>query len=341
MDTLNSTAAPEMAPGGEQAEVVAQQETESPTERSGAGRAEAVAPQRNSDFDLVDVGEDDAEDPKDSAGKEQNDTPADLAAEAKPDGAGQAAKEKVKQQPSTGKAASVLQSAQENAVYHLMRLRARREAEAEARARLDAEIAGLGIEDPYNAGRTLNNLNDLRAYSENFRKGKIAAEAKKTGRSVSELEEEAANRAFLSSLRRTADQNAAKSAAQAAVESQQARQAQERKAFIDADVLDFVRQYPEMDADGLAALENNRQFREFCGTRFGREPLAKLYDSYVKLIDAAGTAAVTKASERRARSTGSGTGGGAVLSPAQKIELDQWNADHPEMAMTAREFLGR
>ena len=33
--------------------------------------------------------------------------------------------------------------------------------------------------------------------------------------------------------------------------------------------------------------------------------------------------------------------GGATLSPAQKIALDKWNDEHPEMKMTAKEFLQR
>ena len=36
-----------------------------------------------------------------------------------------------------------------------------------------------------------------------------------------------------------------------------------------------------------------------------------------------------------------GTAGGAALSPAQQYVLDAWNTEHPEMAMTAKEFLGR
>ena len=312
---------------GEQAEVVAPQQSP-----EGEGREGVVdLPTVNADFAMVDTdsGEEGTSEAGDGnaarlAGRDStaDEKPSgEKAAAPAPDGAGR----------DSGKQA---QSAQENAIFHSMRLRAKHEAEEAARAALDAEIAGLGIEDPYNAGKTLNSLSDLRAYSERFRRAKIEAEAKRTGRSASELEEDAANRAFLSSLRRSAELNAARSASQDAA-------ARERKTFIDADVLDFVKQYPEMDADGLAALENNAQFRHFCGSRFGREPLARLYGDYLSFVGDAGAAAVAKASSRSARSTGSGTGGGVILSPAQKSALDKWNEENPEMAMTAKEFLGR
>ena len=289
---------------GEQAEVVAPQQSP-----DGEGQEGVVdLPTEDADgLGLADVGEDgaDTEDP----------------VPARPDGAGRAGE--AKREPPA-------QSAEENAAYRAMRLRAQREAEASARASLDAEIASLGIADPYNEGRTLSNLSELRAYSERFRRAKIEAEAKRTGRSVSELEEDAANRAFLSSLRRSAERQSTEQGA-----------AREKQAFIEADVMDFVRQYPEMNAERLSALENNAQFRRFCGSRFGREPLAKLYGDYCAFVGDAGTAAVAKASGRSARSTGGGTGGGSVLSPTQRAELAKWNRENPSMAMTAKEYLGR
>jgi len=88
-------------------------------------------------------------------------------------------------------------------------------------------------------------------------------------------------------------------------------------------------------------LENNQKFRRFCGSRFGREPLAELYGAYLEVVGTAGAAAVAKAAGRQQRSTGGGTAGGAALTPTQKAVLDRWNEEHPEMAMTAKEFLGR
>lgn len=113
-----------------------------------------------------------------------------------------------------------------------------------------------------------------------------------------------------------------------------------RRAFVQSDVLDFMERYPGFDADGLEALERNEQFRRFCGTRYAREPLAQLYGDYLSVIDGAGAAAVSRANSRSARSTGGGTAGGATLSPEQRRALENWNEENPEMAMTAKEYLG-
>lgn len=305
---------------GEQAGVV--DPPESPTADAGAGQESVVGSYENPDFAIVHVGED--------SGEETSE----------PDGAGQADGAETPDSdkpPETAPAQKPAQSAGENAAYRAMRLRAQHEAAAAARAAVDGEIAGLGIPNPYNDNKPFESLRELRAYSEQFKQARIQDEAKRTGRSVQELSEEAANREFISSLRREA---AAKAASQNPAANAQ-REANAQKAFIDSDLTDFMRKHPEIDAAGLAALENNRQFRLFCGSRFGREPLAELYDGYLSLVGNAGAAAVAKAADKAAKSTGSGSGGGAVLSPSQKAVLDKWNADYPEMAMTAKEFLRR
>ena len=112
-----------------------------------------------------------------------------------------------------------------------------------------------------------------------------------------------------------------------------------RQAFVRSDVMDFIERYPGFDADGLEALEHNEQFRRFCGTRYAREPLARLYGDYLSVIDGAGAAAVSRAASRSARSTGGGTSGGTALSPEQRKALERWNEENPEMAMTAKEYL--
>ena len=116
---------------------------------------------------------------------------------------------------------------------------------------------------------------------------------------------------------------------------------QRQKTFIEQDVVEFTRKYPQFGAEELAALENNAQFRRFCGSRFGREPLAELYGAYRELLGGINAAAQVRAQSRARRSTGSGAAGGAMLTPQQKGALDAWNAEHPEMAMTAGEFLKR
>ena len=215
------------------------------------------------------------------------------------------------------------QSREENAAIRAARIRAQRDAEASVRAQVDAEIAGLGIDDPYNQGRKLGSLDDLRAYREETQKRRLAKKAKETGRSVEELAAEEADRAYLAGMRREAS----------------ARKTQEQaRQWFSRDLARFQREHPEADA---VSLENNPQFRRFCGSRFGREPLTSLYDDYVGMMGDAGKAAVAKASSHSARSTGGGSSGGAQLTREQKAELDRWNEENPEMAMTAKEFLRR
>lgn len=114
-----------------------------------------------------------------------------------------------------------------------------------------------------------------------------------------------------------------------------------QRAFIMSDVADFVAKYPGFGPDELDELENNPQFRRFCGTRFGREPLAALYGDYLSVVGSAGAAAVSRAAKKTARSTGGGTTGGDALTSAQREVLKRWNEEHPEMKMTAKEFLRR
>ncbi len=117
--------------------------------------------------------------------------------------------------------------------------------------------------------------------------------------------------------------------------------AAEKKARLDFAMRDldaFLERHPDVDAERLMG---NRGFVRFCGSRMGKEYLADLYDDYIALVNEAGAAAVARMRSRSVRSTGGGTAGGALLTPAQKYVLDAWNTEHPEMAMTAKEFLGR
>lgn len=347
MDNFENSTELTTAQSGEQAGVVASSQSStdpapsaglaggesgtSQTNDSGASQKSVVDSYENSDFAIVDVGEDTGEESPE------------------PDGAGQAGESN--RPPETGRTHGQAQqetrsqSAGENSAFRAVRLRAQHEAAAAARAAVDGEIASLGIPNPYNGNRPFANLQELREYSEQYKQDSIRDEAKRTGRSVQELTEEAANREFLSSLRRASTtQNAAANTQQeAALRATQdmQRRASEKKAFIAADLGDFMQKHPEIDENGLSALENNAQFRQFCGSRFGREPLANLYDDYLALVGNAGAAAVAKAAGKAAKSTGSGSGGDATLSPSQKAALDQWNKDFPEMAMSAKEFLKR
>lgn len=111
--------------------------------------------------------------------------------------------------------------------------------------------------------------------------------------------------------------------------------------FVERDARDFAAKYPAFDSHAMAKLESNAEFLRFCGSRFGKEPLAELYGAFCALVAGVEQAAIARAANRRARSTGGGTAGGSILSPMQKAALDAWNAEHPEMAMTAKEFLKR
>ncbi len=297
MDEQNSTG-PEVQ-SGEQAEVVAPQSAETADSGdhgvSAGGTAEST---RNADFAMVEVPDGDTPD----GDEKQADGEAAKHPEAKP------------------------QTREENAAIRAARLRASRDAEAAAASRADETIAAAGVPNPY-TGQPFRSVREVQEYGAKLRDAEIRKQAKSTGRSVEELTEEDADRAFIRQQRRQAEQA-----------QQIAAQRQAQQAFIDQDYQDFLEKYPNIDA---AELEKNRDFRRFCGTRFGREPLAQLYGDYQALMGAAADAAKTRSAGRSARSTGGGSAGGAQLSPAQKAVLDEWNAEHPEMAMTAKEFLSR
>lgn len=226
------------------------------------------------------------------------------------------------------------QTREDNAAIRAARLRAQREAEAKAEARAAAraneKIRASGVLNPY-TNKPFESMEEFEEYGKKVRDAKRAELAQKTGRSVEELEEEEKNRAFLSRMRRESEEKAAAGAVEA-----------KRRAFIEEDVMNFVEKYPQFDTvEKLEALENNETFRAFCGSRFGREPLAELYGSYLRIVGAAGDAAVLKAEKRAARSTGGGPRGAETLTPAQKRSLERWNAENPDMQMTAKEFLSR
>lgn len=310
MEFDNSTE--QVTASGEQSGVV--DSMQSPNE----GQESVVDSQpENTDFDTVEVGEDEVH-------GGQSDAEAETEAETdteEPDGAGRA--DGAKQAAH----AAHSQTREENAAMRSMRLRAQRDAEMAAAAKADAMIAGMtGLKNPYTK-KPFASMQELIDYNERVIKAENAKKARETGRPIEEIEEDAANRAFLSALRKeTVDRAAA------------AQQQQASKEWFRQDLANFQSAHPEVD---VSALDNNPRFRTFVGSRYGREPLAKLYDDYVALVGDASAAAVAKAASRSTRSTGSGSTGGATLSPAQKIALDKWNDEHPEMKMTAKEFLQR
>ncbi len=114
---------------------------------------------------------------------------------------------------------------------------------------------------------------------------------------------------------------------------------EEERAFIRRDAEEFRRQYPQVD---LAELDADPLFRLFCGSRYGREPLADLYGDYLALAEHMSSQALLRAESRLRRGTGSGgSGGGEALTAAEQRELSEWNRAYPQMKMTAKEFKSR
>ncbi len=111
-----------------------------------------------------------------------------------------------------------------------------------------------------------------------------------------------------------------------------------QEAFFQRDVQDFLEKHPEVD---IVKLDATPMFRRFCGSRYGMESLAKLYEDYREIVDGAEKAAHAAVQSRSKRSTGSGGGGGDILTAKQRASLEAWNRANPDMQMTAREFLNR
>lgn len=210
------------------------------------------------------------------------------------------------------------QTRQDNAAIRAARLRAEREA--------DEKIARSGVINPY-TGRPFQSVKEFESYGQQLGNAALEKEAKRTGKSVDALREEKEDREFLRKLK---EQGKAADAA--------AKAAAARNAFIRQDAQEFVAKYPKVD---VAKLENNQQFRRFCGSRFGKEPLAKLYEDYKGLVGEAESRGGAKVRSAKERSTGSGGGGGELLTAEQRKSLAAWNAANPEMRMTAKEFLGK
>lgn len=237
------------------------------------------------------------------------------------EGAGEGAESAVAKQTK----AQPKQSHMQNAAAKAARLRAQKETEERIRAEYDRKIAAAGLENPY-TGRRMENFKEFSEYSEKLREERLAAEAKRTGKSVAVLREEEENRAFLSNLRRSAQQP-------------QASANDTAKFDLAADADEFSQAFPDVD---IVKLEQDKSFRRFAGTRLYKEPLAELYEAYLEVTKGAAQVATAKAQSREKRSTGGGTSGGEIkLTNAQQKELEAWNRKYPGMKMTAKEFFGR
>lgn len=188
-------------------------------------------------------------------------------------------------------------------------------------------LSRTGMRDP-GTGEAIRDLDGLENYSKSVRAQNIQARAKAEGRSVAEITEEEDNRDFLREQR-------AEAAARKKQEAEEAR----LQRWIAEDAAAFAEAYPDVD---LAKLDDNKAFRRFCGSRYGKEPLADLYGDWLEITGSATQAAAARNESRSARSTGAGGGAGSeTLSASQQKALDEWNRNYPNMKMTAKEFLTR
>ncbi|MBQ9719215.1 MAG: hypothetical protein IJV64_00815 [Oscillospiraceae bacterium] len=213
----------------------------------------------------------------------------------------------------------------ENAAYKRMRQRAEREAREQLQREYDERISKTGIINPY-TGEQFRSVEEFEQYGQRFRADQIADMARQQNRPVEQLQREAEDRELANQKRR-----------EDAEKAKQTKKQKEMQQFIQEDAAAFVEEHPEVD---LRTLTSNKMFLKFCGSRYGREPLSELYEDFLEIGGAAAKAAVTKAQSKQARGVGGGgSTGGAALSADQQGALERWNRDHPEMKMTAKEFM--
>ena len=218
------------------------------------------------------------------------------------------------------------QSSEENHRYQAARRAGERTGEQSGYAKeVNDRISRLGMS---NGSARIQNIEDLESYGQSARRSRIEARAAKEGRSVAEVEEDEDAKDLLAETRR-------RDAAEA-----KARKAEaEQKEWLRQDARAFQAAFPAVD---LAKLDGDRAFRRFCGSRYGREPLAELYEDYLEINGDAAKAAQARASSKEARSTATGGGSGSeTLTAAQQRELDEWNRTYPQLKMTAKEYLAR
>lgn len=246
-------------------------------------------------------------------------------AEAEGEGAEKSDGQEPADKPGDGDRAHQQQTHADNAAARAARLRAERETEDRINRQVDEDIRKMGLVDPY-TNQPIRTRAELNAYSQRAQEEQIRERAERENRPASEIRRELENQQLAEQKRQELNDEKAKDDAD-----------KRQKAFLEQDAADFMTRYPGVD---IMKLQQNEIFREFCGSRFGREPLAGLYESYLRITG--GAAAQSKAKSREARSVGGGTGtAGSGLTAEQQKALDKWNRDNPEMKMTAKEYLSR
>ncbi len=219
------------------------------------------------------------------------------------------------------------QSHEENRRYQAARQAGERNGYERARKEFNERISRVGMRDP-GTGEAIEDMDGLERYSKSVRAQRIAQRAKDEGRDVDEVQAEEDDRDFIRQQRAEKKRKDAEDA-----ENERIRE------FVARDAAEFREAYPDVD---LKELDNDKAFRRFCGSRYGREPLAELYEDYLEIAGTQRAAASAKAESRSRRETGAGSGsGGETLTAKQQKELDEWNRAYPQMKMTAKEFLSR
>ena len=231
------------------------------------------------------------------------------------------------EEPGDGGRGRKEQTHEDNSAAKAARIRVERETETRIKKQFDDEIAGSMIPNPY-TGKPFKDWAEFREYIEQYHEEQLQERAKTEKRTMAELRREEEDRKLAAQKRRELQE----------AETQEAAEKAERE-FILQDAQDFAKKNPDVD---IGKLEKNQRFRKFCGNRFGKEPLAGLYEDYVELVGEAAASAAEKAKSKQERSVGSGAGsGGGGLTAAQQKELDAWNRNNPNMKMTAKEFMER
>ena len=219
---------------------------------------------------------------------------------------------------SSGDAGRGQQSHEDNKRYQAARRSGEQAGYDRAMREVNERIAKGRMRDP-NTGEEIDSLDKLEGYTKQVRTNRINSRAKAEGKSVAQVTEEEDTRDWIAEQRRRAKEDP--------------------KSFIQKDLANFQARHPEAD---VAKLDGNAAFRKFCGSRYGREPLADLYEDYLEIAGEREAAALARAESKASRATGSGGGSGSeTLTASQQRALDEWNRNYPNMKMTAKEFLSR
>ncbi len=224
---------------------------------------------------------------------------------------------------SSGDADRGQQSHEDNKRYQAARRSGEQAGYERAMREVNDRIARGRMRDP-TTGEEIDSLDKLDAYTKTVRSNRIQQRAKEEGKSVAQITEEEETRDWIHDQRRKAKEEEGKKSSQD---------------FIARDLEDFQKRHPEAD---VGKLDGNQAFRKFCGSRYGKEPLADLYEDFLEIAGEREAAALARAESKASRATGTGGGSGAeALTAAQQKELAEWNRNYPHMKMTAKEFLSR